>query len=88
MEKELSAYGACDPVKIEEMKRGGILAHEATIRWTGNFLTSIHFFFLILASQFKDNLSILTSYITKQNGTDPGEIRKYLEIGDDYEDIC
>jgi len=69
LEKVLGAYGACDPVKIEEMKRGGILAHEATIRWT-------------------DNLSILTSYITKQNGTDPGEIRKYLEIGDDYEDIC
>lgn len=56
----------------------------------GGLVISSHpsIFFLILASQFKDNLSILTSYITKQNGTDPGEIRKYLEIGDDYEDIC
>lgn len=43
---------------------------------------------LILAFQLQDNLSILASYVTKQNGTDPGEIRKYLEIGDDYEDIC
>ena len=42
---------------------------------------------LISDSRFEDNLSILTSYVTKQNGTDPGEIRKYLEIGDDYEDI-
>ena len=42
LEKELGAYGACDPVKIEEMKRGGILAHEATIRWTGNFLSTIY----------------------------------------------
>lgn len=56
----------------------------------GGLVISSHpsIFFLILASQFEDNLSILTSYITKQNGTDPGEIRKYLEIGDDYEDIC
>ena len=35
LETEISAYGACDPVKIEEKKRGVILAKEAAIRWTG-----------------------------------------------------
>lgn len=37
LEKELAAYGACDPAKVEEKKRGVILAHEAAIRWTGMF---------------------------------------------------
>ncbi|KAL1751409.1 Mnd1 family-domain-containing protein [Schizophyllum commune] len=32
---ELSAYGTCDPIKIEEMKRAVTLAQEAAIRWTG-----------------------------------------------------
>jgi hypothetical protein len=35
-----------------------------------------------------DNYSALLSYFTRQNGVDGGEVRKYLEIGDDYEDIC
>jgi hypothetical protein len=35
LESELEQYGACDPVKIEEKKRAVVLAHEATIRWTG-----------------------------------------------------
>lgn len=39
LDKELGAYGACDPVKVEEMKRGGVLAHEAAIRWTGTFIS-------------------------------------------------
>jgi hypothetical protein len=41
LEKELSAYGACDPAKVEEKKRAGVLAHEAAIRWTGEFLLHI-----------------------------------------------
>jgi len=35
LEKELLQYGACDPVKVEEKKRGVMLAKEAAIRWTG-----------------------------------------------------
>lgn len=35
LEKELEAYGACDPVKVEEKKRAIMLAHEAAVRWTG-----------------------------------------------------
>jgi multidrug resistance efflux pump len=35
LENELSDYGGCDPVKIEDKKRGVILAKEASFRWTG-----------------------------------------------------
>ncbi|KAF9792675.1 meiotic nuclear division protein 1 [Thelephora terrestris] len=37
MEEELQAYGACDPVKIQEKKRAVVLAKEAAIRWTDNY---------------------------------------------------
>ena len=45
LETELAAFGACDPVKIEEKKRAVILAKEAAIRWTGEcslLLLSFH----------------------------------------------
>jgi hypothetical protein len=35
LEKELSEYGACDPAKVDEIRRGVILAKEAAFRWTG-----------------------------------------------------
>ncbi|KAI5826599.1 meiotic nuclear division protein 1, partial [Schizophyllum commune Tattone D] len=35
LQTELSAYGTCDPIKVEEMKRAVTLAREAAIRWTG-----------------------------------------------------
>jgi len=69
LEQELNNYGACDPAKVEDKKRGVTLAKEASIRWT-------------------DNYSMLFSHFTRQTGLNPEEIRKYLEIGDDYEDIC
>lgn len=34
-----------------------------------------------------DNYSVLLSYFARQYSVDPEEIRKYLEIGEDYEDI-
>ncbi|KAJ7647335.1 meiotic nuclear division protein 1 [Roridomyces roridus] len=34
---ELGAYGACDPVKVEETRRAGTLAKEAAVRWTDNW---------------------------------------------------
>lgn len=34
-----------------------------------------------------DNYSMLLSHFTRQYGVDPEEIRKYLGIGEDYEDI-
>jgi hypothetical protein len=35
LQEEIDAYGACDPVKVEEKKRAATLAHEAAVRWTG-----------------------------------------------------
>ena len=40
LEKELNDYGACDPAKIEDKRRGVTLAKEAAIRWTGESLVS------------------------------------------------
>ena len=31
----MAAYGACDPVKLEEKRRALVLAKEAAMRWTG-----------------------------------------------------
>ncbi|KAG6832030.1 hypothetical protein H0H87_003011 [Tephrocybe sp. NHM501043] len=68
LEKELAAYGDCDPVKIEEKKRAVFLAKEAVLRWT-------------------DNYGTLLAHFTRQHGVDPAEVRKYLEIDEDYEDV-
>ncbi|KAF8893355.1 meiotic nuclear division protein 1 [Infundibulicybe gibba] len=69
LEKELGAYGECDPAKLEEKKRAIFLAREASLRWT-------------------DNYGMLLGYFTRQTGIDASEIRKYLDIDEEYEDIC
>ena len=35
LERELTQYGACDPVVVEEKQRALVLAKEAAVRWTG-----------------------------------------------------
>ena len=35
-----------------------------------------------------DNVMLLQSYFTRQRGVDPGDVRQYLGIGEDFEDIC
>ncbi|KAJ7072326.1 meiotic nuclear division protein 1 [Mycena amicta] len=65
---ELEAYGACDPVKLEEKRRAGFLAHEAAVRWT-------------------DNFGMLLGHCTRQNNSDGQEIRRALNVDDDFEDI-
>jgi hypothetical protein len=35
LDEELKKYGACDPVKLDELRRGITLAKEAALRWTG-----------------------------------------------------
>ncbi|KAG6842068.1 hypothetical protein C0991_002722 [Blastosporella zonata] len=67
-EKELAAFGDCDPVKVEEKKRAVLLAKEAAMRWT-------------------DNYGTLLGHFTRQHGVDPAEIRNFLEVDEDYEDI-
>ena len=89
LENELSAYGACDPVKVEEKKRAVILAKEAAIRWTG---ASLLVLFVddgetVLSHALLDNYAMLLSHFTRQHGIDSEEIRRYLGVGDDYEDI-
>ncbi|KAF9038298.1 meiotic nuclear division protein 1 [Hymenopellis radicata] len=69
LEDELNAYGACDPVKLEETRRGIILAKEAAIRWTENFCIAL-------------------SHFQRQCLVETSEIRRYLGVNDDYEDIC
>jgi hypothetical protein len=38
LQAELEAYGACDPVKVEEKRRAVILAREAAARHTGQVI--------------------------------------------------
>ncbi|KAG6900550.1 hypothetical protein C0993_009127 [Termitomyces sp. T159_Od127] len=90
LEKELNAYGDCDPVKIEEKKRAVILAKEAALRWTGTSdLTTWmdHQHYMVISRSAADNYGTLLSYFVRQNGIDPAEIRRFLEIDEDYEDI-
>lgn len=35
-----------------------------------------------------ENYSILFSYFTRQFPADPSEIKQFLGVSDDYEDIC
>ncbi|KIK97111.1 hypothetical protein PAXRUDRAFT_825283 [Paxillus rubicundulus Ve08.2h10] len=39
------------------------------------------------AVRWTDNYSILLAHFTRQNGIDPQEIRRFLDVGEDYEDI-
>ncbi len=38
LQGELEAYGACGPVRVEEKRRAVILAREAALRHTGEYL--------------------------------------------------
>ncbi|KAH9961216.1 meiotic nuclear division protein 1 [Russula dissimulans] len=68
LQVELEAYGACDPIKVEEKRRAVVLAREAALRHT-------------------DNYSILMSHFTRQHNVDPQDIRAYLGVGIDYEEL-
>jgi hypothetical protein len=41
------------------------------------------FFFVVVI----DNYSILMSYFTRQHGIDPAELRKFLGVDEEYEDL-
>jgi hypothetical protein len=41
LEKELAAYGDCDPAMFTQTKRAGLLAKEAAVRWTGKSIAII-----------------------------------------------
>ena len=35
-----------------------------------------------------DNVSLLMSYFVRQNNVDAADVRQYLGIGEEFEDIC
>ncbi|KAL0072357.1 Meiotic nuclear division protein 1 [Marasmius tenuissimus] len=86
LDEELSAYGACDPVKLEETRRAITLAKEAALRWTGTSLFPRPPA-CVLTSSNPDNFGILLSHFTRQNGAPAEDVRKYLGVEDEYEDI-
>jgi len=40
------------------------------------------------ALRWTDNYLILLGHFTRQNGVDAQDIRRYLEIDENYEDLC
>ena len=89
LQAELEAYGACDPVKVEEKRRAVMLAREAALRHTGkvSFLIS-RASRVVKLMRWADNYSILMSHFTRQHNVDPQDIRTYLGVGVDYEELC
>lgn len=85
MEEELQNYGACDPIKIQEKKRAVVLAKEAAIRWTGDRL---HDVLEMVLTPDPDNYSCLRSHVLASSQVTIQDLRAYLEIDDDYEDLC
>ncbi|KAI0266778.1 meiotic nuclear division protein 1 [Gloeopeniophorella convolvens] len=69
LQAEFAAYGACDPVKVEEKRRAVTLAREAALRHTDNYV-------------------ILMSHFTRQHGVDAQDVRAYLGVCADYEELC
>ena len=88
LEKELTQYGACDPVQIEEKQRAVNLAQEAAIRWTGRNSYLSAFSKCVNASSHTDNVSILMTYFTRQHSISASDVRQFLGIGEDFEEIC
>ncbi|VDB87331.1 unnamed protein product [Peniophora sp. CBMAI 1063] len=44
LETEQAAYGACDPVVVEQKQRAVLVTHEGAIRWTENYSTALQWF--------------------------------------------
>ena len=87
LESELAAYGACDPVKLEEKRRALVLAKEAAIRWTGMLPPWTVIWALLTLLTHTDNYSVLLSHFTRQNAVEAADIRAYLGIDEEYEDL-
>lgn len=87
LETELAAYGACDPAKVEEKKRAVVLAREAAVRWTGECLCMGSAFKSLMEGAWADNYIMLLSHFTRQNCVEAADIRAYLGVDEEYEDI-
>ena len=84
LEAELAAYGDSNPTKVEELKRAAFLGKEAAFRWTGSILS---FMLKRRTARCTDNYGTLLGYFTRQSGISVDDIREYLCIGEDYEDL-
>jgi hypothetical protein len=84
LEAELAAYGDSNPAKVEELKRAAFLGKEAAYRWTGSFLS---FRVRHRTARCTDNYGMLLGYFTRQSGISVSDIREYLCIGEEYEDL-
>ncbi|PFH51473.1 hypothetical protein AMATHDRAFT_142456, partial [Amanita thiersii Skay4041] len=70
-EDKLAVYKEQDPTKFAALKRAAFLAREAVLRWT-----------------VIDNYGMLLTFFTRQNaGLDADEVRRYLGIEENYEEI-
>ena len=88
LEKEMSQYGSCDPVAIESKRRAITLAHDAAIRWTGG-VDAVQFFKTCVDDMpTVDNVALLMSHFTRQNNVEAADVRQYLGITEDFEEIC
>lgn len=70
------------------MKRALFLAKEAALRWTGACIFVRDRQISSDVGSLSDNYGALLAYFTRQNGADPAAIRNYLDIDEEYEDIC
>jgi hypothetical protein len=81
LQDELKAYGVCDLVKVEAMRRAEVLVREAALRHADKDNTRhLH---MVRLMRIVDNYSILMSHLTRQHNVEPQDIRCYFEVGID-----
>jgi hypothetical protein len=84
IEAELAAYGESNPTKVDELKRAAFLGKEAAHRWTGSYLI---FCVTQRTVRCTDNYGMLLGYFTRHSGISVDDIREYLCIDEEYEDV-
>ena len=65
-----------------------MLAQEAAIRWTGTCFPIILVFTGQHITLDEDNVLILLTHFVRQHGADAAELRSYLGMKEDFEDLC
>ena len=85
---------------MEEKRRAAVLAREAALRHTGLGLSIPSPLTFRRGSGCRsveqknadesnaDNYSVLMSHFTRQHNVEPQDIRTYLGVGPDYEELC
>lgn len=84
LKAELEAFGACDPVKLQQKKEAIALAKESAVRWTGGSPVP-HFKAHVLTS-FAENTGCLMK-LAKDYGCD-ADLYAALGINESWEDLA